>query len=287
METPCRIYVAWSVPEAILSLADANQALSALGFVAEPLPTGDSGPSHADLAVLHGGSFDNLDQLHEAYEELSRPSLLVVSNQDEETAVLRWPDLPLTTDVCRAEALREQLPDRLRRLAAVAYAGIGWDPGDHAGQALQKHVYGREYLNQRLAREFANAQKQCRSLTLAWLELGDFGRITKTFGDSAGGHVLKAVARVILANIRVVDWLAQFDDNEFCLVMPDTWLEEGTQVAERIEKDLRSLTVRIDEQQTVTPRVNIGIAELTDDEETFEDLLQKAAEAALIRTISG
>lgn len=287
MDNSCPILVAWSVPEASYPVADANRDLSAFGFVAEPLATADPGAIRADLAVLHSANFADLDQLQRTYDALSRPSLVVVASQEEETRVLRWPNLPLTADLCRAEALREQLPERLRRLAEATHAGIGWQMGSPLGQGLQKQVYGRAYLNDRLAREFVNARKQCRSLTLAWLEVGDLGRITKAFGDSVGNRVLKEFAKAVLGNIRVVDWLAQYGKDEFCLVMPDTWLEEGNLVVKRIEKDIRAIALQVDGQHTLTPRVNIGVAELTDHEESFEDLIQKAAEAALVKAIAG
>ena len=287
MDNSCPIYVAWCVPEAIYPLADANRDLTAFGLAGEPMAVSDPGAARANLAVLHGAGFADLDQLRGAYERLSRPSLLVVANQDEESGVLRWPHLPLTADICRAGAFREQLPERLRRLVESTHAGIAWDTGAPVGQSLQKQVYGRAYLNDRLAREFASARKQCRSLTLAWLELGDLGRITKTFGDFVGNRVLKHFAQAVLTNIRVVDWLAQYGKDEFCLVMPDTWLEEGNNVTRRIEKDIRKIAVQVDGEHTLTPRVSIGVAELTDHEDGFEDLIQKASEAALIRAIAG
>lgn len=287
MDNPCPIHVAWSVPETIYPLAGAGRDLSALGFLLESPAPAESSGARADLAVLHMENFADLDQLRRTFCELSRPTLIVVVSQDEETQVLRWPNLPLTADVCRSDAFREQLPERLRRLAESTHAGIVWDASSPMGTGVQKQVFGRAYLNDRLAREFVNARKQCRSLSLAWLELGDLGRIIKTFGDSVGNQVLKTFAKAVLGNIRVVDWLAQYGKDEFCLVMPDTWLEEGIQVIKRIEKDIRAITLKVDDQHTLTPRVNIGVAELTDLEDSFEDLIQKAAEAALVRVITG
>jgi diguanylate cyclase (GGDEF)-like protein len=277
--------VAWSVPESSLSLADADRILSSLGLAVHPLAMAEPFATDANLVVLHSASFSDLDHLRRAYEQLSRPSLIVVNSRDEENRVLKWPKLPLTVDVCQADALRDQVAERLKRLLGAASRQSGWLAEINADQGLGKQIYDQSYLNVRLAREFANARKHCRSLTLVWLELGDLGRINTTYGNAAGDRVLKAFASTVLANIRVVDWLAYHGKGEFCLAMPDTWLAEGRQVAERIRKDIASVTVRVDDRHTLTPKVNLGTAEMTDRDESFEDLIQKASEAALMQKI--
>jgi diguanylate cyclase (GGDEF)-like protein len=278
--------VAWSVPESSLSLADAVQTLSPLGLAVHSLAMTEPFATDANLVVLHSANFSDLDHLRRAYEQLSRPSLIVVNSRDEETRVLKWPKLPLTVDVCQTDALRDQVADRLKRLLEAPGHQSGWLAEINANQGLGKQVYDRGYLNVRLTREFANARKHCRSLALIWLELGDLGRINATYGNSAGSRVLKAFAGTVLANIRVVDWLAYYGKGEFCLVMPDTWLAEGRQVAERIRKDMASVEVQVDGRHALTPKVNFGAAEMSDEDESFEDLIQKASEAALIQKIS-
>jgi diguanylate cyclase (GGDEF)-like protein len=277
--------IAWAVPESSFPLAEAEKKFCSIGVLAQPLAMTEPFATQADMLVLHSMNFSDLDHLRRAHDQLSKPSLIVVNSLAEETHVFTWPKLSLTVDVCRSEALRDQLVNRLIRLKESIRPQGGWLAEINMTQGLQKLLYDREYLNVRLAREFANARKHCRSLTLAWLVLSDEGRLKRAFGESASDQVLKAFASTALANIRVVDWLAYYGQGEFCLVMPDTWLEEGRQVAERIKKDVCSLTVQVDGRHTLTPRLNIGVAEMTDQDESFEDLIQKAAEAALIQQI--
>jgi diguanylate cyclase (GGDEF)-like protein len=280
------IQVAWSVPESGFSWAEANEALNSLGLVIQPLEMTEPFATAADLMVLHSASFKDLDHLRDACSQLARPGLIVVDTLDEETRVFQWPNLALAMDVCRSEALRGQLAGRLRRIVAAVRHGIGWPWELNANPDLQRQVYGREYLNLRLAREFASARKHCRCLTVAWLVPDGFGRITKTYGDAAGDQVLAAFVKTTLANIRVVDWLARYSKEEFCLVMPDTWLDEGRQVAERVRSALSSVAVALDERHTLRIEADIGLAEMTDHEESFEELMQRATESALMEKIS-
>jgi diguanylate cyclase (GGDEF)-like protein len=286
VENSSSISIAWSVPESCFSLLDAQEILCSLGLFAQPLKMSEPFETSAELAVLHASNFRDLDHLCRACDQFSRPTLIVVNSRDEETRVFKWMNLPLTIDVCRAEVFSDQLADRLRRLLRATCRGTVLNKKVIPCHDLQKHIYDQEYLKARLAREFANARKHCRSLTIAWVALDNFDCITKTYGDSAGEHLLTAFATTILTHIRVVDWLAYYGEGEFCLVMPDTWLGEGRTVSDRIRKDLSSIKVEIDQQQSFTPSMSIGISELTDHEASYEDLIQKAAEAALTQKIS-
>lgn len=286
MANSCTFHIAWAVPESSFALTEANQVLGELGLVADPLAPTEPYATTADLVVLHTAQFSDLAALRRAYDQLARPGLIVVESQDQESQVLQWPRLPLTVDICRADVWREQLINRLRRLLAATCHEAAWESENSIKRGLQKYIHGREYLDIRLAREVANARKHCRSLTLAWLELTDLARIGEQFGATAPTLVLRAFARSALGNIRIVDWLAEYGDGAYCLVMPDTWLDEGALVAERIREQVTALKVRVNSDHTVTPKLEVGLAELTDDENNFEDLLQKAVEASLVRKIA-
>lgn len=287
MANSCTFHIAWAVPESSFALAEANHILGELGLVAEPVAPVEPYTTTADLLVLHAGQFADLEQLRRAYEQLARPGLIVVDSEGQESQVLQWPRLPLTVDICRADALRGQLVDRLRRLLEATCHEAAWETESQVGRGLQKYIHGREYLDIRLAREFTNARKHCRSLSVAWLELTGLGQIGDSFGAMAPILVLRAFAHTALGSIRIVDWLAEYGDGAYCLVMPDTWLDEGAVVAERVRERVAALVVRVNNGHTVTPRLEIGVAELTDAEGGFEDLLQKAMEASLLRKIAG
>lgn len=279
--------VAWAVSESKFPQADVTQAIDSLNLKLHPLDVKQPIVGQFELAVLHSARFGDLDRLRHFHDELSVPSLIVVDSEAEENQVFDWPALPLSVDVCRADALNSQLAPRLRRLTEATGQVVGWHLKNGASRGLPKALHNREYLESRLEREFSNARKYCRSLSIAWLELADLSRIGQTFGPAAADRALKSFAESAVANIRIVDWLAHYGNGEFCLVMPDTWGHEARQVAERLKKTLSQLRVRVDGQHILTPRVNAGIAELGDGEESHQDLMQKAAEAALMEMLGG
>lgn len=277
--------VAWAVPESSLSSADASQALLSLGLALQPLAISEPLETSTELAVLHTACFRDLDHLGQTYRQLSKPTLIVVTSGDEENQVLKW-DLPLTVDICRSELLRPQLGYRLQRLLkAIPHGPVGAGREAPAERDPAKQVYRRDYLTARLAREFASARKHCRSLSIAWMTLEKLAQIRETQGDAAGDRLVEAFSQIALANIRIIDWLGRYSDDEFCLVMPDTWLDEGRAVADRIRESIASSQVHISEQCILAPRAAISVVELTDDEATCEDLIQKAVEATLLNKI--
>lgn len=273
--------VAWSVPETSFSSENARQILQSLGLAPQPVKPSEPFATSAALAVLHSAGFGDLEQLGRVCRQLSQPSLIVVASAAEETQVLEW-GLPLTVDVCRAEVLPSQLRPRLQRLlGALRRNGVAED-GTAAQRDPEKWVYSRDYLDTRLAREFASARKHCRSLSIAWITMENLAQIRTAHGPAAGEQLLRTVSQIALANIRVIDWLGQYSDDEFCLVMPDTWLDEGRAVADRVKDSLASARVPVSERCSLTPGLAIGVVELTDHESTYEDLIHKAVEAAVL-----
>lgn len=276
--------IGWAVPDTRLSLEKANEILMELALSARLLPVSEAFNADTKAVVLHSAYFGDLEQLHQTFKRLDKPGLIVVSNSDEEVEVLRWTDLPITADICRDVALEAQMGNRLRRLLG---AGTPTVPNLKALADKEfKHLYSREYLELRLAREFANAQKHCRSLSIAWFTLEHYDALVKTHGSSAAEQIRSILIGYILANIRVLDWLAEYSESELCLVMPDTWTEEGRIVTERIRSALSENPVVIEGQTLAFPKVDIVVSEMSEDDVDYEDMLQKAAETALARKIA-
>ncbi len=66
------------------------------------------------------------------------------------------------------------------------------------------------------------------------MDLNEFGEINEHYGYPTGNDVLSRFARIATGCVRSMDWIARYGGDEFCLVMPDTSLETGTQIAERV-----------------------------------------------------
>ena len=277
--------LAWSVPETCLSLEDARRILAPLELCPEAFDPSGPPATDAGWIALHPAGFGGLSRLNEAWERLGKPGLIVVDSAAEETQALRL-GLPPSLDLCRSDALPEQLAGRLQRLRKGSAAGQDYCPVALGQRAPDKLVHSRAYLDARLAREFDSARKHCRSFTLAWIALAQLPKVGERHGEAAEFQLVRAFSQIVFGNIRVTDWLARYSRDEFCLAMPDTWLEEGRGVAQRIQAALAAPRLEIDGLGHLAPSAAIGVAELTDDEQGHEDLIQKASEAALLESLA-
>jgi diguanylate cyclase (GGDEF)-like protein len=70
-------------------------------------------------------------------------------------------------------------------------------------------LYSRRYLDRRLAFELEQAGLRGRAVTVALLDVDDFGRVNKEHGWPTGDLVLMTVADRIRKHVRPTDWVAR------------------------------------------------------------------------------
>ena len=104
-----------------------------------------------------------------------------------------------------------------------------------------------EALNQRkfheeLAREFARAERHDRPLTLVLFDLDSFKDVNDTHGHLCGDMVLKQVAASVREHIRSEQVFARLGGDEFAVLCPETLLEGGQALAEKLRDRLAELT---------------------------------------------
>ena len=92
---------------------------------------------------------------------------------------------------------------------------------DELDEALQRNLYesatrdplthavNRRGFEEALAKEYAFARRHGRALSVLALDLDHFKRVNDTFGHPAGDYVLKRLADIITATIRVEDTFAR------------------------------------------------------------------------------
>ena len=81
-----------------------------------------------------------------------------------------------------------------------------------------------------------------RRMTVVLFDLDRFKHINDTFGHLAGDRILADVAATFKGNTRYGDVIARYGGDEFVLLLPDTEVEEGRQISERLLEKIRQLT---------------------------------------------
>jgi diguanylate cyclase (GGDEF)-like protein len=127
-------------------------------------------------------------------------------------------------------------------------------------------------LGRVLELEVARAQRQGTEVSVALFDVDAFRELNESAGARAGDQVLRQVASVLAASVRLVDTLGRTGGDEFVLVAPGS---AGVTVARRIMDGISRLEAVDD--HTIT--VSAGVARFPQDGADADALLEAARAA--------
>ncbi|KAF0116419.1 MAG: response regulator [Rhodospirillaceae bacterium] len=137
-------------------------------------------------------------------------------------------------------------------------------------------VYSRDFLDLYLADRTALARKQDRHLSLILFYIPSLPGLRSVFGEAAAGHLLRTLSQWINGLLRAEDLCARTGEHEFCVVLPDTPLNEAQVVMHRIAGVLTHTDFAIpDVYEVVQIWLQVGATELGVDD-TPETLVARA-----------
>jgi diguanylate cyclase (GGDEF)-like protein len=103
-------------------------------------------------------------------------------------------------------------------------------------------LYNHRYFYERLAQEFARAQRYGLPLSLLMLDIDDFKAFNDAHGHPAGDVVLREVGRLLSTQIRRdVDVAARYGGEEFAVLLPNTARNGAQVVGDRIAREVAAL----------------------------------------------
>jgi two-component system cell cycle response regulator len=143
-------------------------------------------------------------------------------------------------------------------------------------------LLNRREMKRLLTDEVMRARRYKHPLSLLLVDVDDLARINAEHGTPMGDEVLRSVAAVLRANLRPVDRPARYGGAELAVLLPDTFANDGVQVAERLRSLVAEAAGRTKSAATTRPKVTIsvGVAGIHESEKSADELLQ-AADVAL------
>jgi len=145
--------------------------------------------------------------------------------------------------------------------------------------AFTDHLTGlanRRRFERQLEREVARTERYNRHFCLLLVDIDNFKDVNDTYGHEAGDEALRRVANVIQSGTRGIDTGARIGGDEFAVILPETSLERGLEVAER----LRASIAALDAEPAAGVTASLGVAEFPSCARTGDEL-RAAADAAL------
>ncbi|HEV2826209.1 MAG TPA: diguanylate cyclase [Pyrinomonadaceae bacterium] len=150
--------------------------------------------------------------------------------------------------------------------------------------AYTDHLTGaanRRRFDQQLELEIDRAARYAHPLCLLLLDIDDFKKINDEFGHIAGDEVINHLAKILQEGVRAPDLAARIGGDEFAVLLVETSLDKGLEVADRLRQMIKASDFPTAGSGTLKITVSVGIAESPSDERTTPEVLARRADAAL------
>ena len=103
-------------------------------------------------------------------------------------------------------------------------------------------TYNRTAFKDFTAKEIKRASRYKRSLTLIYLDVNEFEKITESRGYEAGNEMLVSMVNVIKTSIRESDYISRLGVDEFGILLPETDNNQVNVVINKIKAKLTEMT---------------------------------------------
>ena len=136
------------------------------------------------------------------------------------------------------------------------------------------YIYRHFYIL--LENEIRRCARYKRNMSLIMMDIDNFKRINDTYGHLTGDTILKTLAVTLQETVRKIDIPARYGGEEFVVILPETNKEDAIVIAERIRKNISKIVVKVNDTQTLSPTVSMGVAQYTTDAQTAKELINCA-----------
>lgn len=136
-------------------------------------------------------------------------------------------------------------------------------------------LYNRHYLLTVAEQKVASSKRHRHPLSIMMVDIDHFKQINDNHGHPVGDQVLSEFGEFLRMQYRKEDLVAvRFGGEEFVVLLENCNLEQATKRSEQIRKDVETL-----KPADLVVTASIGVAELHDDENDFQALLERADKA--------
>ena len=97
-------------------------------------------------------------------------------------------------------------------------------------------LFNHRHFQEALDREISRAVRYEKPLTLILLDIDHFKKINDQYGHPVGDAVLKVVSAIMRKAVRDSDLVARYGGEEFAAILPETDLQGGAILAERLRR---------------------------------------------------
>ena len=142
-------------------------------------------------------------------------------------------------------------------------------------------LFNRRYFMNRLNQEFERVKRYESAFTFIMIDIDHFKRINDIHGHLAGDSALKNAADILKKALRLTDTVGRIGGEEFAILLPETEIDHGVEIAERLRRKIDESELRY-ESAKLKLTISAGISDSVLSDETADSIL-KRADTALYR----
>ncbi len=117
----------------------------------------------------------------------------------------------------------------------------------------------RRAFDQNLEHALRQWERHHRSFALILSDVDHFKLVNDRFGHLVGDQVLQGLAQRIRASLRRSDLAFRVGGEEFAVILPETALKAGTEVAEKLRRRIDQEPLTLDSGQSIFPTMSFGV----------------------------
>ncbi|MDG1751046.1 MAG: diguanylate cyclase [Thalassotalea sp.] len=140
-------------------------------------------------------------------------------------------------------------------------------------------LYNRRYIFQYLNKLIAGTSAQKGHLSILVLDIDDFKSINDNYGHPVGDRVIKTVAELAKSTLRTEDVIGRIGGEEFLCILPRTACETAEKIAQRMKEEISAYVFDIEQGNTFSVTVSIGVSYLSQDANNSKALYSLADQA--------
>lgn len=204
---------------------------------------------------------DNISQLESVLSEVMRETRNIQINAQRSRDELRTTQQKVRESEARIQELETELEKTSDLVRHDQLTGV-----------LNRHG-----LEDMFEKEISRAQRHDTVMCVALLDIDNFKKLNDSLGHDAGDQALIHLSSVCKNTLRPQDTIARYGGEEFVILLPETNLEDATQVLTRLQRELTKRFFMHDNDKVLIT-FSAGVTQMTE-QDNQGSVIKRADEA--------